>query len=191
MTKYQENYLNNRQVFSIGNEALLQKKKIGIFVSRVIPLDIIVPAEKLLLSLCKLPYVFIGGWHSPFERRILKKILTQNKEAIFFTAKGIKNQSQYKYLKKAIDEGRLLIISLLKEKAQITLHNSLVRNKLIGDISEQNLFIFINKNGNLENLFNQLLSQGKTPLIFNHEANSAFLKRGRAIGIDNFKEVLL
>ena len=191
MIKYHENYLNNKQIFFVGNEQLLQKKKIGIFISRVIPLDIIIPAEEFLLSLCELPYVFISGWHSPFERRILKKILVQDGEAIFFTSKGIKNQTQYKYLEKAIAEERLLIVSLLKEKTEVTLHNSIVRNKTIGDISEHNLFIFINKDGNLEKLFDNLLNQNKTPLIFNHAANSTFLKKGKPIGMENFKEVLL
>ena len=191
MIKHRENYLNDKRIFFSGNKTLLQKKKISIFISRAIPLNIIVPAEKFLLSLCELPYVFIGGWHSPFERRILKKILAQDGEAIFFTSKGIKNQTQYKYLQKAIAEERLLIISLLKEKAKVTLHNSIVRNETIGDIAEHNLFIFINRNGNLEKLFNNLLNQNKTPLIFNHAANSAFLKKGKPIDMENFKEILL
>ncbi len=191
MNKYHETYLNDKPVFFLGNETLLQKKKIGIFISRAIPLNIIIPAETFLLSLCELPYVFISGWHSPFERRILKKILSQGNEAIFFTSKGIKNQTQYKYIAKAISKENLLIISLLKDKAEVTLHNSIVRNETIGEIAEYNLFIFINRDGNLEKLFNKLLSQNKTPLVFNHSANSAFLQKGKPIGLENFKEALL
>ena len=191
MVKCHENYLNNKRIFLLGNERILQKKKIGIFVSRAIPLNIIVPAEKFLLSLSELLYVFVSGWHSPFERRILKKLLLAGKEEIFFTSKGIKNQSLYKYFTKAISEKRLLIVSLLKDMAKVTLHNSIVRNETIGDIAEHNLFIFINRGGNLENLFNKLLSQNKVPLIFNHSANSVFLKKGKPIGLQNFKEILL
>jgi hypothetical protein len=79
----------------------------------------------------------------------------------------------------------------MKEKAEVTLHNSIVRNETIGDIAEYNLFMFINRDGNLEKLFNKLLSQNKTPLIFNHPANSGFLKKGNPIGMENFKEILL
>jgi len=191
MVKCHENYLNNKRIFLLGNERILQKKKIGIFVSRAIPLNIIVPAEKFLLSLSELLYVFVSGWLSPFERRILKKLLLAGKEEIFFTSKGIKNQSLYKYFTKAISEKRLLIVSLLKDMAKVTLHNSIVRNETIGDIAEHNLFIFINRGGNLENLFNKLLSRNKVPLIFNHSANSVFLKKGKPIGLQNFKEILL
>jgi len=191
VTNYYEKQLNSKPIFFLGNEMLLQKKKIGIFISRAIPLNIIVPAEKLLLAMSELPDVFVSGWHSPFERRILKKILAQDGEAIFFTSKGIKNQTQYKYLEKAIAEERLLIVSLLKEKAKVTLHNSIVRNETIANIAEHNLFIFINRDGNLEKLFNNLLNQNKTPLIFNHAANSAFLKKGKPIDMENFKEILL
>jgi hypothetical protein len=191
MIKYHKVYLNDKQTFFVGNETLLQKKKIGIFISRAIPLNIIIPAEKFLLSLCELPYVFISGWHSPFERRILKKILLQDKEAIFLTSKGIKNQTQYKYIAKAISKERLLLVSLMKDKVEVTLHNSVVRNETIGDIAEHNLFMFINRDGNLEKLFNKLLSQNKIPLVFNHSANSSFLQKGKPIGLENFKEILL
>jgi len=191
MVKYHKNYLSNKQIFLLGNERILQKKKIGIFVSRAIPLNIIVPAEDFLLSLSELGYVFVSGWHSPFERRILKKLLSAGKKAIFFTSKGIKNQSIYKYFTKGISEKRLLIVSLLLEMAKVTLHNSIVRNETIGDITEHNIFIFINRGGNLENLFNKLLNQNKVPLIFNHSANSAFFKKGKPIGLQNFNEILL
>lgn len=185
LNNYSETYLDSRRLFFVGNEALLRKKKIGIFISRAIPLNIIIPAERFLLSLCELPHVFISGWHSPFERRILKKSLSQDKEAIFFTSKGIKNQNQYKYLAKAINDDKLLIVSLMEDKAEVTLHNSIVRNEAIGEIADYNLFIFINKDGNLEKLFNKLLSQNKIPLVFKHSANSGFLQKGIPIGLDN------
>jgi len=191
MVKCHEAYLSNKRIFLSGNERLLQKKKIGVFVSRVIPLSVVIPAEEFLLSLSALPYVFVSGWHSPFERRILKKILSAGKEAIFFTSKGIKNQRSYGYLGEAINEGRLLLASLLLEKAKVTLHNSMVRNEMIADIAEHNLFIFINRGGNLENLFDRLLSQNKVPLIFNHSANYVFLTKGQPTGPENFKEILL
>lgn len=189
--KYHENYLNNKRIFLSGNEQSLQKRKIGVFVSKAIPLNIIIPAEKFLLSLSALPYVFISGWHSPFERRILKKLLSKDKELIFFTSKGIKNQRLYKYFSKAINKENFLIVSLLLEEPKVTLHNSIVRNEMIADITDYNLFIFINRGGNLESLFNERLTQNKTPLIFNHSANSDFLTKGKSIGLENFKDILL
>jgi len=191
MVKYHENHLNNKRIFLLGNEKLLQKKKIGVFISRTISLNIVVPAEEFLLSLSELSYVFISGWHSSFERRILKKLLLAGKESIFFTSKGITNQSLYNYFTKPINEERLLMGSLLLEKAKVTLHNSIIRNEMIADIAEHNLFIFINRGGNLEDLFNRLLNQNKVPLIFNHSANSAFLTEGKPVGLENFKEILL
>lgn len=191
MVKYHENYLKNKRIFLLGNQKLLQKKKMGVFISRTIPLNIVVPAEEFLLSLSAFSYVFMSGWHSSFERRILKKLLLAGKESIFFTSKGIKNQSLYNYFTKPINEERLLVVSLLLEKTKVTLHNSIIRNEMIADIAEHNLFIFINRGGNLENLFDRLLNQNKVPLIFNHSANSAFLTKGKPIGLENFKEILL
>ena len=191
IVKYQKTYLNNKQIFLLGNEQLLEKKKISIFISRAIPLNIIIPAEKLLLSLTELPYVFISGWHSPFEKRILKKLIEKDKEIIFFTSKGIKDLSVYNYLKKHLDKGKLLILSFYLQKNKITFYNSLRRNSLISDIVNENIFLYINEDGNLEKLFSKLLSQNKTPLIFDHSANSFFLKKGKPINLKNFKEILL
>ena len=191
MDKYQKTYLNNKPVFLLGNEQLLEKKKISIFISRAIPLNIIIPAEKLLLSLTELPYVFISGWHSPFEKRILKKLIEKDKEIIFFTSKGLKNLRIYNYLKKHLDEGKLLILSFYLQKNKITSYNSLRRNSLISDIVDENIFLYINEDGNLEKLFNKLLSKAKTPLVLDHSANSVFLKKGEAINLKNFREILL
>jgi len=191
MIKYQKIYLNNKQVFLLGNEQLLKKKKISIFISREIPLNIIMPAEEFILSLAELSYVFISGWHSPFERRILKKLIEKDKEIIFFTSKGIKNQRIYNYLEKSFEKGKMLLISSYLQKNKITFHNSLKRNNFISDIVNKNIFLCINEGGNLERLFNKLLSQNKTPLVLDHSANSIFLKKGKPISLKNFKEILL
>jgi hypothetical protein len=190
LNNYGKTFLDKKELFFVGNETLLQKKKVGIFISRAIPLNIIIPAEKFLLSISELAYVFISGWHSPFEKRILKKLLAQGKEAIFFTSKGINNQAQYKYLAKALSNERLLIVSLMEDKTTVTLRNSIVRNEAIAEIADYNLFIFINRDGNLEKLFNKLLNQNKTPLIFNHPANAVFLKKGNPIGLDNLNPLI-
>ena len=191
MIKYQKTYLNNKQVFLLGNEQLLKKKKISIFISREIPLNIIIPAEEFILSLAELSYVFISGWHSPFERRILKKLIEKDKEIIFFTSKGVKNQRIYNYLEKSFDRGKMLIVSSYLQKNNITFYNSIKRNRLISDIVNENIFLYINEGGNLEKLFSKLLSQNKTPLVFDHSANSIFLKKGRPINLNNFEEILL
>lgn len=191
MNKYQKSYLNNEQVFLLGNEQLLEKKKISIFISRAIPLNIIIPAEKFILSLAELSYVFISGWHSPFERRILKKLIEKDKEIIFFTSKGVKNQRIYKYLEKSFDRGKILMVSSYLQKSKITFYDCIKRNRLISDIVNENIFLYINEGGNLEKLFNKLLSQNKTPLVLDHSANSIFLKKGRPINLNNFKEILL
>ena len=188
---YNQSSLYKKQIFLLGNEQLLKKKKVGIFVLRAIPLSIIIPTENLLFSLAELPYVLISGWHSPFERRILKKLLYDGKEVIFFTPKGIKNQSIYSYLKKPLSNGKLLIISLFLDKHKITLKNSIKRNEMITKMAEHNFFIFINKEGNLDKLFSKLLLKQNQPLIFNHLTNSYFLDKGKAIDLDNFREILL
>lgn len=188
--KFYETYLNNKRVFLTGNSQLLHRKKIGIFVSRSIPLNIVIPAEEFLLTLSDMSYIFVSGWHSPFERRILKRLLANGKNAIFFTSKGIKNQQLYSYITKPFQEGKILIASLISEMPNPTLRNSIQRNEVISESTDYNLFIYINRRGNLEELFEKLVNQDKMPLVFNHSTNAYFLGKGKSIGQSNFKKVL-
>ena len=191
MSNYKEIDIYHKKYFVIGNSEFLYKKKIGIFISRKIPLNIVIPVEEFLISLSDFPFVFVGGWHSPFERRILKKLLYNGKDIIFFTSKGIQNQKIYSYLKNPLKENKLLITSHLENEQKITLHSSIKRNETISDITDYNIFLFIDKGGNLEKLYNNLIDDGKIPLIFNHPLNSDFIKKAKPIDINNFKEILV
>lgn len=182
--------LKNSTVFLSGNTNLLKEPKIAIFTSRKIPLTLILPAEDFILSLKKAVNVFIGGWHSPFEKRVFKKLIENGSKLILFTPKGLKDFKLLNYMVKPYEENRLLIASLSERGSKITLRNSLKRNKIVSEIADYNLFIFIDKKGNLENLFEELINQGKIPLIFGHPTNSYFFDKGKIIDKSNFLEVL-
>jgi len=181
---------NNNKIFVSGNIEFLKEKKIAIFTSQKIPLSIIPTAEDFILTLLHIPYTFISGWHSPFERVIFKKLLKKKKEVILFSSKGIRNFKFFNYTEEAYQENKLLVCSTLWEKDKVTLNNSLKRNKIISEMADYNLFIFINKGRNLEKLFFELINQGKIPLIFGHSTNSDFFEKGIIIDKSNFMEIL-
>ena len=182
--------LNNNKIFVSGNTEILKKRKIAIFTSQKIPLSIIPAAEEFMLTLVRTPYVFISGWHSSFERIIFKELTKRKKEVVLFTSKGIKNFKLLSYMRDPYQENRLLIGSILREKDKVTLNNSLKRNKVVSEIADYNLFIFINKGGNLEKLFFELVDQRKIPLIFGHPTNFDFFEKGEVIGKSNLVEIL-
>jgi len=182
--------LNNNKIFVSGNTEILKKRKIAIFTSQKIPLSIIPAAEEFMLTLVRIPYVFISGWHSPFERMIFKELTKRKKEVVLFTSKGINNFQLLSYMRGPYQENRLLIGSILREKDKGTLNNSLKRNKVVSEIADYNLFIFINKGGNLEKLFFELVDQRKIPLIFGHPTNFDFFEKGEVIGKSNLVEIL-
>jgi hypothetical protein len=63
---------------------------------------------------------------------------------------------------------------------------------MISTFTDYNLFLYINRGGNLERLFNKLVIQGKIPIVFNHSANAHFIGKGRGSSINqsNFREIL-
>ena len=186
----QKTLVYNTEIFYSGNIDLLRQKKIGIFASRDAPQSIIIPAEKFVFAISKLPYVFISGWHSPFEKKILEKLLVLEKEIIFFTSLGIKNLRMDNHLIKTWRNGRLLIISFFECNPKMTSLNALRRNEMISDISEQNLFLYVNSNGNLRNLIPRLTKNGRNPLVFNNSVNSNYLKNCAPVDIGNYKDIL-
>lgn len=186
----QKTRISNIEIFYSGNIDLLRQKKIGIFASRDAPQSIVIPAEKFVFAVSKLPYVFISGWHSSFEKKIFEKLLLLEKEIIFFTSLGIRNMRMDNHLIKTWRNGRLLIISFFEDNPKMTSLNALRRNEMISDISEKNLFLYVNNNGNLRNLIPRLSKNGRNPLVFNNSKNFNYLKNCASIDINNYEDLL-
>ena len=182
--------MKGNRFYVSGNEALLEEKTIAIFISRKIPLNLIVPAEEFLSTIMQTSYVYIGGWHSPFEKRVLKKLTRERTKVILFTSKGIKDFTLLNYMVDSYRENRLLVCSTLLEKEKVTLSSSMKRNRILSEIADYNLFIFIDENGNLKNLFTEIKSKGKTILIFGHSANSSFFDEAIVVNNKNIRKVL-
>ena len=104
--------------FYLGNQKLLNWRKVGFIASRKIPSSAILPTLDWAVEISKRTDVaVVSGFHSRLEKDVLKFLLQGKCGIIVVLARGMYRKLP-KIYEDAINENRLLIIAL--EKATIT-----------------------------------------------------------------------
>lgn len=176
-----------------GNKDLLNRQAIAVFCSREIPLSIYHTANETFSELLKLPVTMAGGWQSALEKRVLKNYGSESKaDIIYFLAKGINKFSVPKYLSPLIDSGRLLVVSPFLDEKRIEKRFVAARDELVLSLIQRFLFLYINPEGSIKNIFTHCIREGRQVYILEHQANSAYLCDGViSVNRKNMREVLL
>lgn len=176
-----------------GNETLLDQSPIAVFCSREIPLSIYHVANETFTELLKLPVTVAGGWQSAMEKRVLKNYDSDNQaNIIYFLAKGINKFKAPKYLTSLMDSGRLLVVSPFLDEKRIEKRFVAARDELLLSLIQRFLFLYINPEGSIKNIFTRCISEGRQVYILEHQANSACLCDGViSVNRNNMREVLL
>ncbi|MDA3926466.1 MAG: hypothetical protein PF904_17385 [Kiritimatiellae bacterium] len=111
----------DKQVAAIGNTALLDKYKTGLFCSRKCPAVKILEAyDQFKRWAADSEITVISGFHSPVEKECFKLLLTGKANIILSPARELEHMRILKERESVIDEGRMLIISPFKEKRRRT-----------------------------------------------------------------------
>lgn len=176
-----------------GNEALLTQSPIAVFCSREIPLSIYHTANETFSELLKLPVTVAGGWQSALEKRVLKNYGSESKaDIIYFLAKGINKFSVPKYLSPLMDSDRLLVVSPFLDEKRIEKRFVAARDELVLSLIQRFLFLYINPEGSIKNIFTRCISEGRQVYMLEHQANSAYFCDGvMPVNRNNMREVLL
>lgn len=182
----------NHPFYSCGNISLLEQSPMAVFCSREIPLSIYHTANEVFTEILKLPVAIAGGWQSAMEKRVLKNYKREGQaNIIYFLAKGIEQFKLPAYLTLLMESEKLLIISPLLDKRRIEKRFVIMRDELILGFIKRFLFLYINPNGYLENIFNRCVSEDKTVYLLEHQANSRYFKEGvDPLSTRNLKEAL-
>ena len=176
-----------------GNKNLLNHKPIAVFCSREIPLSIYHTANETFAELLKLPVALAGGWQSALEKRVLKNYSEDSQaNIIYFLAKGINRFNTPKYLTSLMNSGRLLVVSPFLDEKRIEKRFVAARDELLLSLIQRFLFLYINPEGSLKNIFTRCVNQGRQVYILEHQVNSAYLRDGvTSVNRNNMREVLL
>lgn len=173
------------KVFFAGNENLLDKKKIALFVSINCPGAMIFQSYDFVFKLRTRKNIsFISGFHSPMEKECLGSIAAGASGIIWCVAKSITSFKLPEELQKAYDDGRVLILSSFPEKVtRITKQTAMERNKLVAAIADELFFSYATPGGKTEKLCCNAIDLGKSVFTLKSEENEKIINHG-AMPID-------
>lgn len=106
----------------------------------------------------------ISGFHSRIEKDVFNYLISGKQPIIILLARGM-----YKAVcpewKKAIDEGRLLIITPFKENViRASSRKAEIRNRLMVDLANEIVVGYVSKGGKLEKLLSEVNDKKITKL---------------------------
>ena len=139
----------------IGNMELLKLHKTAFLCSRDIPATIVLKCYDWAIEQREQGNCVIGGFHSRIEKDVLHYLLKGNQPIIIAMARGIKQRIE-PIIKKAIDQGRILIVSPFdKEVKRIITKTAITRNQLMIELADKITVGFVSEEGNLAKLLKQ------------------------------------
>lgn len=124
--------LNDAPVFGIGDQAILTRKCLGLICSVKCPGSVIIKMFDAIRELRDAGVVVAGGFHSSMEQQCLEFLMRGEQPVIAVWAKGMSRPRLPIPWAKAIDAGRMLIISPFSEGVRRTTKASAqARNQFI------------------------------------------------------------
>jgi len=143
---------NNQPCASVGNTALLNQHKIGLFCSRKCPAGIIMEAYDRFKDWAGDPEkTIISGFHSPVEKTCFKLLLTGKANIILCPARDLENLRILKEWKPALEEGRMLILSPFKERRSDK-QTTFQRNALVAQLAEERYAPYLSPDSDLRKI---------------------------------------
>ncbi len=115
----------------LGNSSLLDLPLTAFLCSRKVPAEVVLRCYDWAIAQREAGTCIISGFHSPLEKDVLRYLLKGKQPVILALARGLK-QTWEPPLQKALDEGRLLIISPFTEKTKrVAVDTAAVRNDMM------------------------------------------------------------
>lgn len=115
----------------IGNAAILDLPLTAFLCSRHVPAEAVLRCYDWAIQMREASRCVISGFHSPLEQDVLHYLLKGKQPVIMALARGMKTKWEPR-IQKALDEGRLLIISPFSEDVKrASADTAAVRNDLM------------------------------------------------------------
>jgi hypothetical protein len=150
------------QLWTLGDRAILGRALLGFFCSSQCPGDIIVRTYDLARSLRDAGVPVIGGFHSPMEEECLDLLLRGRQPVVVCPARSIERMRVPAVWKKAVDQGRLLVLSPFSpQHRRPTVPLAEKRNRLVGEIAHWVFVAHAAPGSKTDALCRQLLAVGR------------------------------
>jgi len=166
-------------ITAAGNLDILKHPGIGLICSIQCPGSIIIKTFDVIRRLRDEKIVMIGGFHSPMERECLDILLRGSQPVILCPAKSLRNLRMGKAARKALAEGRLLVLSFFGDEVRrATSFEALLRNDMVAALAEAIFVPHAVKNGKAWIAIRRALENGQKIMTFEDEANTDLIASG-------------
>ncbi|MBV6443659.1 MAG: DNA-binding protein [Haliscomenobacteraceae bacterium CHB4] len=134
-------------VSQLGNAAILDLPLTAFLCSRKVPAEAVLRCYDWAIAQREAGQCVISGFHSPLEKDVLRYLLKGRQPVVLALARGMKQQWE-PVLQKALDEGRLLIISPFAEKTRrASADTAAARNDMMIHLAGQVVVGYADPNG--------------------------------------------
>lgn len=169
----------NRKVVAVGANGHLSRNKLGLLCSRQCAADVILKTYDFARLVRNLGLAVVGGFQSPIEKDCLPILLRGSTPLIIVQAHRISTKHLPATWQKAIDAGRLLLLSPFGEKQKrATTELAVERNRLVATISDEILIPHAAPASKTEALFRDLIASGKRVYTFESPSNGILISSG-------------
>jgi predicted Rossmann fold nucleotide-binding protein DprA/Smf involved in DNA uptake len=163
----------------LGNTSLLKQPLVGIMSARAGASDLKVRIAELLTQLAGLKAIFIGGWHSPLEKKSLKILLRESAPTIICLAKSVNRFGFFQELKTLLRQDRLLLLTHCSPNAKrISRNASIRRNHLVAGLANVLLVLAAPERSATFKLALAVIQLGKPVFAPKHPVNENLLASG-------------
>ncbi len=168
-----------KTISALGNATVLQSKILALFCSVRCPGHLILKTHDLAQQLKQANVTVIGGFHSPIERECLRILLRGTQPIIICPARSISGMRIWVEYKKAIEKGRLLLLSPFKEtQRRNTVETAMDRNRFVAALADTVFVAHASPNSKMEKFCHEVLRLGKSLYTFESEANKFLINIG-------------
>jgi predicted Rossmann fold nucleotide-binding protein DprA/Smf involved in DNA uptake len=165
-----------------GNNSILQQQCTALMCSIRCPGSIIIKTYDIIRNYRDNKTIMISGFHSPIERDCLDLLLRGDQPVIFCPAKRIRNVPLGKIARKALSDGRLLLLSFFGEEVRrTTAQQAIFRNDVIAALSNAIFVPHAVKNGKTWKTIQKAFQWRKKVLTIDNDANEDLILSGARI----------
>ncbi len=190
-----QRYLGKRlskRIFSIGNPDILENRLLALICSIRCPGSIVIQTFDAMRALRDAGVVVIGGFHSPMERECLDILLRGSQPVILCAAKRLRGLRLGAAARKALKDGRLLLITPFGDRVKRTTSAQAVqRNELVAALAETVLVPYAVTGGRTDATARNALARGQPLFTFGDENNAHLIHAGaEPYNLDRVKSML-
>ena len=163
----------------IGNQQILQRPLLALFVCTRCPGDVILRVYDIARNLRDGQVPVIGGFHTPMEKECLDLLLRGTQPVVACPARSLHGMRVPSAWKAAIAAGRLLVLSQFADRhRRITAELSAQRNRLVAAIAAEIFVAHAAPGSKTEDLCRDVLAHGRRIFTLDLPCNAALVGLG-------------